>query len=717
MVIPNDAAKSVYDRLPIDGDQLRLVGIQPGKPDADVVCSLDVYTPKTSYRTLSYCWGAVQNLRKIQLEGVKFQVTPSLYDALTHLRHDTETVWIWIDAICINQESDDERSRQVERMGAIFGNSTKTTVWLGVGFDEQQRAVNFLNFCAQEFVRANGGQADRVWEYSDSSLRVPQLLLRNLKAKLLSATKASPMLKIDNWKAVGKLAERPWWRRLWVLQEAVLAKEVSFQCGHATIDLISLAMLHVLVEFSHHLTYWPNEGTDGSKLDELAVHIQRALGSNEKIYEMFVARTQHQRYKHRNYMATFGDPLFTIAQLSYRQAHDPRDKLYAVKGLMSRSDVVHADYKKSLIFAYPDFASDHAKHWREPFLRILSYAGIGHGRLPGTVMASWIPDWRLYEIGHLDREMPTPLDNIGFQAGKEHVIDAAIFSTTHLLVQKGVIFDRVTKRASMGVRTANEQLYGFDLLNYGSHKADSPYPGTGTCRMHALLRTLLADCWSEGQSVRIGNKADDRTLLSECMAGMAVWYHLNCRQPGTVIHRSPGLPPVIPVRFLKPTPGLKQQHDTPQDWGVGSLFPWSPEVHLKPETAMKQWPKGVNLERAMNRGSRYLEYACGRYTKRRTFFGTEKGYYGLGPANLQEGDIVCVFHGCNIPHLLRQKENMRPYDGHWWKKEHEGYEHVGEAYVHGIMDGEAIDQAAQGNLHVRDFLIGGCPPKRYPHAP
>jgi hypothetical protein len=53
---------------------------------------------------------------------------------------------------------------------------------------------------------------------------------------------------------------------------------------------------------------------------------------------------------------------------------------------------------------------------------------------------------------------------------------------------------------------------------------------------------------------------------------------------------------------------------------------------------------------------------------------TRTGYLALVPDRAKEGDAVCIFRGAKVPYVLR-------------KKEEEGFELVGEAYVHGLMDG------------------------------
>jgi hypothetical protein len=60
----------------------------------------------------------------------------------------------------------------------------------------------------------------------------------------------------------------------------------------------------------------------------------------------------------------------------------------------------------------------------------------------------------------------------------------------------------------------------------------------------------------------------------------------------------------------------------------------------------------------------------------RKFFLSSSGYMGLGPLALQEGDMICILLGCDVPLLIR--------------KEGDYYRLVGECFVWGLMDGEAL---------------------------
>jgi hypothetical protein len=76
----------------------------------------------------------------------------------------------------------------------------------------------------------------------------------------------------------------------------------------------------------------------------------------------------------------------------------------------------------------------------------------------------------------------------------------------------------------------------------------------------------------------------------------------------------------------------------------------------------------------------------------RRVFCTQKGYYGLGPTFAEAGDIVCVLFGGRTPYCVRQVGDR--------------YILIGECYVHGLMNGEAMDLMGQGELEPKKFFLG-----------
>jgi hypothetical protein len=75
----------------------------------------------------------------------------------------------------------------------------------------------------------------------------------------------------------------------------------------------------------------------------------------------------------------------------------------------------------------------------------------------------------------------------------------------------------------------------------------------------------------------------------------------------------------------------------------------------------------------------------------RSLIVSEKGYIGLGPAKVQNGDLMCILYGCSVPIILRQEDDHFLF--------------VGEAYVHGAMYGEIMHSLEIGKAAEREFII------------
>jgi hypothetical protein len=79
--------------------------------------------------------------------------------------------------------------------------------------------------------------------------------------------------------------------------------------------------------------------------------------------------------------------------------------------------------------------------------------------------------------------------------------------------------------------------------------------------------------------------------------------------------------------------------------------------------------------------------------RRRRFAITKKGYIGAVPEQAELGDQACVLFGCNVPVLLRKRADEAEYA------------FVGESYLHGFMDVEAIALQGKGDLKEQKFIL------------
>lgn len=89
----------------------------------------------------------------------------------------------------------------------------------------------------------------------------------------------------------------------------------------------------------------------------------------------------------------------------------------------------------------------------------------------------------------------------------------------------------------------------------------------------------------------------------------------------------------------------------------------------------------IIAERSFPRVAQYLERVQSVVWNRRLGKLSTSGRLALLPAGTETGDLVCVLLGCSVPVVLRAQES----------KGSSNLVLVGECYVHGIMDGEALE--------------------------
>jgi hypothetical protein len=157
---------------------------------------------------LSYTWEGKPGLQVIVLEGKGLPVTKNLFEALHRLRSRSECdhVYIWIDAICINQSNFLERNHQVGQMWHIYARAECVKIWLGETREESSLAFAL----ADDLVAAAALQ--NVGELFTEPERLQQLV------------------------AFQELLHREYWNRIWVIQEVNAAKKVEVMQYHGTIS-------------------------------------------------------------------------------------------------------------------------------------------------------------------------------------------------------------------------------------------------------------------------------------------------------------------------------------------------------------------------------------------------------------------------------------------------------------------------------------------------
>jgi hypothetical protein len=99
-----------------------------------------------AYEALSYVWGDPKDHFRIRLNGKDHILTFNLFTALNQLQHPHEERLLWVDALCINQASNSERSQQVALMADIYKSASLCRVWLGEADADAEPVEQSLEF-------------------------------------------------------------------------------------------------------------------------------------------------------------------------------------------------------------------------------------------------------------------------------------------------------------------------------------------------------------------------------------------------------------------------------------------------------------------------------------------------------------------------------------------------------------------------------------------
>ena len=295
------ASQDVYARAPLVTEQreIRILSLAPGIGDSILRGDLIVESLNDDdlhYTALSYTWSGPISQSSIVIGGVPLHITENLELALRRFRGPNRPKNMWIDAICINQTDNEEKSVQVLMMGDIYANAARTIVWLGKQSVDSYISMDFIHSIRQngpiqldiyshegksdENVR-DGDEGDDYWSDMNSD--------DNGSMKDADTTDADDS-KVGDFddgvvyeddgdgdssdedsnddflsddgdshaddtregtsdseqialQAVTDLMQRQWWSRIWVIQEALKSRRVTVVCGAKEVDIAYFAQL------------------------------------------------------------------------------------------------------------------------------------------------------------------------------------------------------------------------------------------------------------------------------------------------------------------------------------------------------------------------------------------------------------------------------------------------------------------------------------------
>jgi hypothetical protein len=201
-----------------DTGEIRLLILQPRTTSGGTIeCTLVnvKLSEDPQYEALSYMWSPKHledTTGDIKLDGEVHEVNENLLDALHSLRYRNKPRVVWIDALCINQKDISERTLQVKQMSSIYSSAKCVIVWLG------------------QTLRARDGTE----QPGD-----PLTTIRRFNSRISKIHDVPPTG--DEISAVWRLCSNEYWKRLWIIQEVLVASEIKVYDGNVAIEWDTLS--------------------------------------------------------------------------------------------------------------------------------------------------------------------------------------------------------------------------------------------------------------------------------------------------------------------------------------------------------------------------------------------------------------------------------------------------------------------------------------------
>ncbi|KAL3417252.1 Heterokaryon incompatibility protein 6, OR allele 5 [Phlyctema vagabunda] len=621
-----------------------------------------------NFVALSYVWGAATDLRVILVEDCSVRVTKNLYDAMMVLRPLKEDLVIWVDALCINQSDDEEKSWQVGLMADIYQKACKVLAWLGLAQSDDDLVLDYLNSLgakAEACGMDNGFEPYQdVWqklalqprEFRDLSRSNARI--RTLAGTILMFPKDtlySIFYSISGWHdhddllpiaGIKRFFTRPWWGRIWILQEITFPDNAEFLCGSKSITRrrCSAALGAYCALRSVLVTTFTNQPQTLTSyqleiVSDLFQHRPTVMLSSWNIY-------RYSRFPLAALLRAtcVGSINFHRHGPHHLESSDPRDKIFALLGLAADREELEK------LGVFPNYSKTCKETYTTAMLVLLQQ---GHMSLLSfcqtpkiqSSLPSWVPDW-----SRSATDMLQDVEN-------DHITTYPQFSASGVQSSHSKVTAIRRKGAIEGISV---ECHVYDqIFEAGS------FPGRISSHEVPLEET---SSWPVKWIVEILRLTyQERQLYVDFSDRL----HAAARTSigGVGYNQDTELVRVRDDRFTDAVVLLEN--------GIKHIE--GNHIKLGLQQLLKNRVHEDNLNSRTSILSRLGSEIIGKSLGRLPFI-TWKGHLVLGPEYAEAGDFVALIKGTQVPFILRRQS-----DGQ--------YRLIGEAYVDGIMDGEAMENS------------------------
>lgn len=482
--------KPVYEYRPIlDLSGIRLISLRQFKigqefghtPNCNIIHTTLETCPR--YEALSYTWGNASDLIPCPINGNShIMISRNLFCALQHLAaENNEDRYLWIDQLCINQRDLIEKGHQVERMTQIYQKSAVTIIWLGE--DSSGDAIKLFDMIGR--VQGILGNPKNI-----------QSPATGLNYKESEASELMKQGVLDEVHPITRrLLQRPWFERVWVFQESVVAAKVVFLLG---------------------TYYFPWDQVTRIAFLSLSPQPDRFSQITHKSFLLF-ARMNSFRYL---YPEKKKIPLgLLIKEGSGAKCADPRDLVYSLLGM---ADVETTDLPVDYNLPVSTLFVRATRHIIHKHRNLAVLATVEDGAIIQG-LPSWTPDWSFGTVAHcLDISPEVRKSYYNASKGYRHSITTRGDATN--LAVNGKIIDTIQEVLHHSFEDLqHDDLSGkypvkkvFDsLLQY--LKRESRWQPPHRTMLGAVVRTLIGGHILSMDDVHILHRLPPETDLSELL--------------------------------------------------------------------------------------------------------------------------------------------------------------------------------------------------------
>ncbi|KAL8911108.1 MAG: hypothetical protein Q9172_007730 [Xanthocarpia lactea] len=478
---------------PLQGKEIRLLVLMvPGwtanEGEDDINCILMNLEPDLipSYECLSYVWGPTDTDHlRVWCNRRSFLVSAGMLSALKCLRTlktgNKGRKLLWIDQFCINQNDAVEKGKQVQRMAEIYQGADRVLLYPGLHPSFPLAAKFIFDFIDRFY-----------WTYKDKSEGVFRQRWLHSSKEDLSNEYDIPLPEEEEWTAVRYLLSSPVFRRTWIWQELILAREIRIMINEQEYPFDTNCSLG----FAELLNMHYERLTSPASGQYLEIEAREVMG---------LTRT---RVHHRNFPRSSEQALLPLlCEIRYLEVTDPRDKVYGILSIANDAEKlgILPDYSASTAACYIDTARKLITKNQSLDVLICKETLRQIDGLP-----TWAPDWSCSMLenfeNYFDEDVKLYNATKGLKLTIRNLKDGCklgiqgIHIDTITRITTGVVDDELT-----GIR---EDLFGHGLWWLRAYSFIGPrYPHTSETLAQALGRTRLGD--GHGENDDSAMKRDD----------------------------------------------------------------------------------------------------------------------------------------------------------------------------------------------------------------